>query len=79
MKKDNNGISENPMYHDTWTLLKKYRDVVWSLELSVQKVRRQFQIEYGSSTEAISSMRKLLRTATSKMINIISLKSGKME
>ena len=47
MKKDNHGISENPMYHDTWTLLKKYRDVVWSLELSVQKVRRQFQIEYG--------------------------------
>lgn len=51
MKKDNHGISENPMYHDTWTLLKKYRDVVWSLELSVQKVRRQFQIEYGSSIE----------------------------
>ena len=51
MKKDNNGISENPMYHDTWTLLKKYRDVVWSLELSVQKVRRQFQIEFGSSIE----------------------------
>ena len=51
MKKDNNGISENPMYHDTWTLLKKYRDVVWSLELSVQKLRRQFQIEYGSSIE----------------------------
>ena len=34
---------------------------------------------YGTDTEAISSMRKLLRTATSKMINIISLKSGKME
>jgi hypothetical protein len=23
---------ENPLYHDTWQLLKKYRDVVWSLE-----------------------------------------------
>ncbi len=32
-------------------LLRKYRDVVWSLELSVQQVRRQFQIEYGSSIE----------------------------
>ncbi len=44
-------VSDNPLYHDTWTLLRKYRDVVWSLELSVQKVRRQFQIEYGSSIE----------------------------
>ena len=35
----------------TWLLLRKYRDVVWSLELSVQQVRRQFQVEYGSSIE----------------------------
>lgn len=42
-------VTENPLYHDTWMLLRKYRDVVWSLELSVQQVRRQFQIEYGSS------------------------------
>ena len=34
--------TENPVYHDTWMLLRKYRDVVWSLELSVQQVRRQF-------------------------------------
>lgn len=43
--------SENPLYHDTWTLLRKYRDVVWSLELSVERVRRQFAIEYGKSIE----------------------------
>ena len=43
--------TENPLYHDTWLLLRKYRDVVWSLELSVQQVRRQFQIEFGSSIE----------------------------
>lgn len=42
---------ENPLYHDTLILLKKYRDVVWSLELSVQRVRRKFQIEYGNSIE----------------------------
>lgn len=42
---------ENPLYHDTWILLRKYRDVVWSLELSVQQVRRQFEIEFGSSIE----------------------------
>ena len=44
-------VTDNPLYHDTWVLLRKYRDVVWSLELSVQQVRRQFQIEYGSSIE----------------------------
>ncbi len=42
---------EDPRYHDTWVLLQKYRDVVWSLELSVQKVRMKFQIELGSSIE----------------------------
>lgn len=41
-------IADNPLYHDTWKLLKKYRDVVWSLELSVQQVRNRFEIEYGS-------------------------------
>ena len=35
MKKKNNAPQDNPLYHDTWTLLQKYRDVVWSLELSV--------------------------------------------
>lgn len=53
MKKKNEfiDITENPLYHDTWKLLKKYRDVVWSLELSVQQVRSKFEIEYGSSIE----------------------------
>ena len=46
-------VTENSLYHDTWMLLRKYRDVVWSLELSVQQVRRQFQIEYGSSIEEL--------------------------
>ena len=23
-------VADNPLYHDTWKLLKKYRDVVWS-------------------------------------------------
>jgi len=44
-------VTENPMYHNTWKLLQKYRDVVWSLELSVQQVRNSFQIEYGTSIE----------------------------
>ena len=40
-------IADNPLYHDTWKLLKKYRDVVWSLELSVQQA--QSMLSYISS------------------------------
>lgn len=47
-KKD---VTKNPLYHDTWKLLNKYRDVVWSLELSVKQVQNQFHIEYGQSIE----------------------------
>ena len=31
--------------------MKKYRDVVWSLELSVQQIKNQFQVEYGISID----------------------------
>lgn len=40
-------VTEDPHYHDTWTLLRKYRDVVWSLEVSVRQVRNRFRIDYG--------------------------------
>ena len=42
---------EYSRYHDTWRLLKKYRDVVWSMEMSVQQVKKEFEIEYGSSID----------------------------
>ena len=48
VKKD---VTENPLYHDTWKLLNKYRDVVWSLELSVLQVQNQFHIAYGKSID----------------------------
>ncbi len=55
MKKDSENqqenMSRNPLFHDTQKLLRKYRDVVWSLELSVQQARHGFQKEYGSSIE----------------------------
>lgn len=53
MKKTKNTAkpAENPLYHDTWQFLRKYRDVRWSLELSVQQVRNKFELEYGSSIE----------------------------
>ena len=40
-------------YHDTYKLLKIYRDAVWSLELAVQQVRNNFEIEFGSSIETL--------------------------
>jgi len=42
---------QDSRYHDTWRLLKKYRDVVWSMELSIQQVKKEFEIEFGSTIE----------------------------
>lgn len=44
-------VEENPLFHDTWKLLKNYRDAVRNLELAVQQVKNTFEIEYGSSIE----------------------------
>lgn len=44
-------VTDDPRYHNTWRLLKKYRDVVWSLEVSVQQLRSKFKVEYGVSIE----------------------------
>lgn len=50
-KKVEKDVQDDPRYHDTRKLLRKYRDVTWSLELSVQKLRYQFNAEYGSDIE----------------------------
>lgn len=42
---------EDARYHDTWKLLRAYRDTVWSLEVSVARLRNEFQIEYGTSID----------------------------
>ena len=41
MKKQPEQMPEDQRFHDTYLLLKKYRDVVWGLELSVQQVKRR--------------------------------------
>lgn len=51
MKKQPEQTPEDQRFHDTYLLLKKYRDVVWGLELSVQQVKWRFQMEVGSSIE----------------------------
>ena len=50
-KKRVKDVTKNPLYHDTWKLLQKYRDVIWSLELSIQDVHSKFYTEYGTSIE----------------------------
>ena len=37
-KKVEQDVRDDPRYHDTRKLLKKYRDVTWSLELSIQRL-----------------------------------------
>lgn len=49
--KDIPTTEENPLFHDTWKLLKNYRDAVWNLELAVQQVKMTFEIDYGSSID----------------------------
>ncbi len=50
-KRVQKGKEQDSRYHDTWKLLKNYRDVVWSMELSVQQVKKEFEIEFGSSID----------------------------
>lgn len=51
-KRKEKNVTEDSRYHDTRRLLRKYRDVTWSLELSVQQMKNQFHIEYGTDIEA---------------------------
>ena len=44
-------VTEDPRYHNTWRLLREYRDVVWSLELSVLQLKNQFHVEYGCDVD----------------------------
>ena len=43
----------SPHYHDTRTLLKKCRDVSWSLEVSNLDLQEKFKAEYGLSSDAL--------------------------
>ncbi len=55
-KRKQRDVTEDPRYHDTRKLLKKYRDVTWSLELSVQRLKNQFHVEYGTNIEEFLDM-----------------------
>ena len=42
---------EDLLFHNTQLLLEHYRDVVWSLEVSVFQANINFQAEFGSTLE----------------------------
>lgn len=44
-------IKEDPKYHNTWLLLKKYRDVTWSVEVSVMQSKSEFKQVFGATVE----------------------------
>lgn len=48
---EKNNITENKEYHNTFLLLSKYRDVVWSLEVSTKKLKSRFIKEMGCNIE----------------------------
>ena len=50
-RKKQQNMTDNPLYHDTWKLLQKYRDVVWSMELSAQQVKISFEKEFGQTID----------------------------
>ena len=39
-------VENNPLYHDTYKLLRCYRDSTYSLMVAVRQVEIQFQLEY---------------------------------
>lgn len=51
-----NRENEKVLYHNTELLLKRYRDVVWSLEVAVHRVNKNFYQEYGSDIEGFLEM-----------------------
>lgn len=40
---------EHPFYHDTWKLLKNYRDVAWNLEIADLDLQAEVRAEYGTA------------------------------
>ena len=40
---------EHPYFHDTWTLLKNYRDGAWNLELADLDLQAEFRAEFGAA------------------------------
>ena len=44
-------VDQDSAYHNTLLLLKRYRDVVWSLTVAVEQVKHDFHSEYGTDID----------------------------
>ena len=55
MKINNETQKHDYRYHNTELLLKKYRDVVWSIEVSLMHSKLCFELEMGCSLEEFVS------------------------
>lgn len=44
-------VDQDTVYHNTLLLLKRYRDVVWSLTVAVEQVKHDFHTEYGKDID----------------------------
>lgn len=46
-RKPKSNPEEHPLFHDTFQLLKSYRDVRWSVEVSCSDLHQEFQSAFG--------------------------------
>ena len=63
---------DNPLYHDTYKLLRCYRDSTYSLKVAVRQVEIQFQLEYKTSIDeewakSISRSNKMIKLLLSSV------------
>lgn len=65
-------VEENPLFHDTWKLLKNYRDAVWNLELAVRQVKNDSIYLAGSDIDStrLENYAKSIEQS-SKMLNLL--------
>ena len=42
---------EDPRFHDTYKVLRRYRDATYSLKVVVRQLEAQFRMEYGTSVD----------------------------
>lgn len=54
-EKKKGSASRDSYFHNTEVLLKKYRDLVWNLEVSSNDLQSEFRAEYGISLETCLS------------------------
>ena len=69
MKKNKNekALSRHELlYHNTEKLLKKYRDVVWSVEASTLQAKINFELEFECGIDEFLEMNNLTKSINFK-------------